>query len=242
MKLWALALVLLVSACTPPQERWQVAVTASSGVYSDGALIVEGPDHWAAARSQEAAVAGVLSTQRLVSAWAELVGAPTADAVVQVGDTGYPVTVEAPQIIADGAIRFPVLSGEAPPRWGPGAVIVTIGEPLRDSVAMQAGDWTTTLTAGPGTVAGDTLAATQVASAGVVMNGREARSLTTTETVNALAGQRGFLVALVNRTPVATPVVVGDARLSKESVRVTFTAEGSPPPGFNRMALLLDRD
>jgi hypothetical protein len=203
-------------------------------------VTLQEPDPWTAGRSSDKAVAGVLSTQRLISAWQELVGEGTVDAVVQTPDATYSVTLGPPQVVGAGAVRFPAEATTLPAAWGPGALVLTIKQPLRDSVALRAAGWSASLTAGAGTT-GTRVVAAPVAPVAVALDGSRSETLTAADFVTGLPGRQGYLVTLVNRTPVATRVTVTAARIANGRLLLSVATSGAmPPPEFNRSALLIE--
>jgi hypothetical protein len=237
---WALVLLLLVAGCTPTPQRWQVALTSPAGSYTAGVVTLQEPEPWTAGRSRDSAVAGVLSTQRLISAWPELVGADAVDAVVQTPDATYSVTLGPPQVVSSGAVRFPAEATSLPASWGAGALVLTIRQPLRDSVALQSAGWSASLTAGAGTT-GTGVVAAPVGTVAVALDGNRSTTLAAADFVAGLPGRQGYLVTLVNRTPVATRVTVTAARIADGRLLLSVATSGAPPPPeFNRSALLID--
>lgn len=85
------------------------------------------------------------------------------------------------------------------------------------------------------------MVAAPVAAVAVALDGSQSRTLATAGFVAGLPGRQGYLVTLVNRTPVVTRVTVTAARLADGQLRLSVATSGAlPPPEFNRSALLID--
>lgn len=234
MHIRLLVLLLALAGCSPTQDRqWKLSLSAAQASVSAETLTLRDPDAWAVAVAHAPTRMGaVLSTQRLVSEWPELLG----DEDVAARLNGTAVSVGAPRVSARN-LAFPTTGGVADTS-GASLVLAYDGEFKYFFDLPPAAGWTYTVTFGPLQRDGTTWVAQLTSPVTVAFEGDRSRSLPTAEAVNALRGP-AYLVLLDSRTYSAVPVMVTDATLNGDTLTLR-TQNSAPPAGFNRGALFVD--
>ena len=229
-----LVLLLALAGCSQaPDPQWQLSLSAARATTTSDTLTMQDPDVWAVAVAHAPTRMGaVLSTQRLVSEWPDLLGDDPVPALLN----GTPVTVGAPRVAAQN-VEFPTSAAAA-------------GTPHASLVMGYNGDfkyffdlppaagWTYTLTFGPLRRDGTTLVAQATSPVTVAFEGDRSRNMPSEQALTALRGP-SYLVLLDSRTYSAVPVTLTQATLDGDTLTLR-TQDSAPRAAFNRGALFVD--
>ena len=229
-----LVLLLALSGCSQAQDpQWQLSLSAARATTTSDTLTMQDPDAWAVAVAHAPTRMGaVLSTQRLVSEWPDLLGNQPVPAQLN----GTSITVGGPRVVAQN-VEFPT-SGGATDTTGASLVLAYDREFKYFFDLPPAAGWTYTVTFGPVQRAGSSWVAQLTSPVTVAFEGDRTRSLSTRQATTALRGP-AYLVLLDSRTYSAVPVTLTQATLEGDTLTLR-TQDSAPPAAFNRGALFVD--